>query len=1074
MKNYTVYHLHSDLSNGTMMDSATKYEAYIKLAKENNMAAIAFSEHGNVLQWIKKKLDCDKAKIKYIHGSEFYMASTLDEKLRETFHIGLYAKNWDGVKEINKLSSVSFQGKGEEWQPGTHYYYRPRISMEEIMNTSDNIIVITACMASILYKNTIESVSILETHEDKDEAKRISEKKIKDRDTFLSWLSQNKHRCFLEIQYHKDKDQINYNKMLYEWSKQYKIPMIAGTDTHSSNETTEEIRKVLQASKNIRFEEEEAFDLKFKSYDEIVQMFEKQNCLPKEVYLEAIENTNVFADMIEHFDLDFSHKYPKISDKPEQDLKNRINIGVKRRGIPNWNKEKREQYYQRLHEEFDVFKKLGMLDYVLLVDDIIVFCRENGISTAPRGSCNGSLIFWALGITDIDSIKFNLPFFRFANPERVSLGDVDIDMSGSNRPLVKDFLYNYKGIQGSAIVTFQTFALRGAVRSIGRGLGYGIELVDEVAKDIDEIDEEDEYGEIKKITTFNNKEKWLKKYPKWIELSHETLGIIENTSVHACGFVATNRNIDEEIGTYLDGHSRWEISQNNMKAIDAINFVKMDFLVVDNVQLIEDTCKLAGVPILDNDTIDFEDDAVWDEMLKSGLGIFQFEKTGWRFLKKTLENYKKNPEKFKGMSRLDILTALNGIIRPAGDSIREDFVQGEMHDNGHPAINEFLSSTLGNCIFQEQIMLFLYIFCGYSMAQSDIVRRGIAKKDGTEQLLPAIEAGFNKFMAENYDIKEEESKPIIDKFLQIVLDASDYGFSTNHSCPYSILGYKGAYLRHYYPLEFLTIQFSINEGKTDKTYNINKFRKEHTNIELYSIKFRKSQSQYTIDKENNAIYKGMKSIKYLNQQISEELYKLRENKYDDFVDLVRDIKENTSCDKRQMEILIKLNYFDEFGESKSLFDLYDLMHSGSGFKYDKKHKEATKEKRIELLKEKLKEILSKNEKFTIKEKLEFDLEYLGYMQQTENVSKNKLFIVEIETKYSPKATCYCILTGETKIFKIGKRDYNKKPIKTGDIISVFKYDKKQKTMKNPDENSEKKFIPVEGFDWWIEDYDVEK
>lgn len=1018
LNNYVLQHLHSTMSNGTMMDSSTNFQKYIDLAVENNMTAIAFSEHGNVFNWIQKKMACDKVGIKYIHGEEFYSTTTINEKIRETFHICLYSKNWEGVKELNKLSSKSFN------KEDNHYYYRPRISLEEIMNTSQNIIISTACLASILWVKKEELIV----------------------EKFLEWMSKNKDRCFLEIQYHNCSEQKEYNLLLYKHSKKYDLRLLVGTDTHAADEEDAELRKILQLSKGIKFPEEESFDLTFKTYNELVQEFKNQNCLPEEVYLEAINNTNVFANMVENFELDMSYKYPKIYDTPEPELKNRINIGVANRKLNLWDQKKKKKYYNRIKEEFAVFEQLNMLDYILLLDDIINFCKKNNISVAPRGSCNGSLILWALGITNIDSIRFDLPFFRFCNPERVSLGDVDVDMASIKRPLVKDFLYTYPNIQGSAIITFQTYALRGAIKGIGRGLGIPLSEVEAISADIDEINEEDDKGEIKKNTTFHNKEKWETKYPKLLSMAYRCLGVIENVSTHACGFVATDRNIDEEIGTFKTDKCQWVISQNNMKCIDAINFVKMDFLGVDNVQIVEDTCRLAGIPILDNDIIDFEDINVWNEMLKSGLGIFQFEKTGWRHLKHTLENFKEFQKQVEGISRLDVMTALNGIIRPAGDSIRDDFILGKPYKSGMKEIDDFLKETLSYCIYQEQIMMWLYNFCGYSMAQSDIVRRGIAKKYGTEKLIPEIEKGFINYCQKTYpQYGNEYLRVVLAKFIQVILDASFYGFSKNHSNPYSILGFKCAHLRHYYTLEFLTVQFNINDGGIEKTSKINDFMNKFTDIKVKSIKFRKSKSEYTCDKDTNIIYKGIKSVKFLSEQVADELFELGKKQFNSFIDLIIEIMENSSVNTRQMAILIKLNFFEEFGGNKYLQDVYDEFLS----KYKKTYVAKTKIKRIEEIKSAISDL--ENVSFKIREQLQYEKEFLGFLQSTFDVDENYVYVSDLDLKYSPKVMCYYLKNGYEECLKMYKKDYKNDIFDKGDIIKLGGVVNRPKSKKVNDE-----------------------
>ncbi|WP_440109929.1 PHP domain-containing protein [Paenibacillus sp. QZ-Y1] len=1046
-KNYTVYHLHSDLSNGTMMDASSKYIDYILKAKSLGMKAIAFSEHGNVYNWISKKISCDEHGLKYIHGMEAYITTTLEEKVREAYHLGMYAKNWEGVKELNKLSSDSFN------KEDNHFFYRPRVSLDEVLNTSDNIIITSACLGSLLNKKNDYVEKLIE------------------------FMVENKHRCFFEIQYHTDPEQVAFNQFLYQKSLETGVPLIAGTDTHALNEKRAKLRLVLQKSKNINFSNEDAYDLTFKSYKELVDMFNEQNSLPMDVVLEAIENTNRFADMVENFELDFSHKYPKIYNEEEKELKDRINKGVVARGVQLYPRDKKEEYFKRIREEFDVMNGMGNLSYFLLLDDIVKFCKSKDIGTSPRGSCNGSLILWVLGITDIDSIKYGLPFFRFLNPSRVSLADVDIDLSGKRRDEVKDFLYTYPGINGSAIITYQTFQWKGAIKAIGRGLDIPLSVVDQISKDIDEIEEEDgETGEAKMTTTFHNKEKWDKEYPEFMELVGEAIGLIENVSVHACGFVVSDRNLDEELGTFRTDKSKWPISQNNMKAVDTANFVKMDLLVVDNVQMVEDVCLLAGIDKLNNDQINFEDENVWNEMKKSGLGIFQFEKTGWRYLNESLNNFDKFEENSGGkMSRLDMMTALNGIIRPSGDSIRDDFVKGIPHDNGMKEINSFLGKTLGYLIYQEQIMTWLNEFCAYDMAQSDMVRRAISKKGGTEKLTPEIKKGFMDYCLGEFDYDIDHLDYVVDENLKVIKDASDYGFSENHSCPYSILGFKGAYLRHYHPLEFITVQLIINENKQEKTTKIVEFMKTNTDIRILPIKFRKSRSGYIMSKSENAIYKGIKSIKDLSEVVAEELYSLKDNTYRSFIDLLIDINDNTKTNKTQTLILIKLNFFSEFGRISELVQIYEEFYDG-GSKYKKTYADKTKVKRVEELKSKERQIKESNVSDMIpNEVVMFQEEYLGYTDAVyPNIDVKWCVVTELDTKYSPKLTLYNLKRGEKKVFKMDKKTFNNKDdslkICKGDLIEITSHKKKPRQV--PDGNGG--FRATDQIDVWITGYNKYK
>jgi len=292
MDNYTIYHLHSTLSNptcGNKADSTTDFQDYIDFAKEQDMKAIAFSEHGNQFRWQKKKQAVEKAGLKYIHANEVYLTEHNDRErglIRDNYHYMLLAKNWNGVKELNSLTSASFNKKDG------HRHFNPRITFDELFNTSDNIIMTSACLASPLYQAI------------KKGNKEMEEK-------FLDFFVKNKHRMFLEIQYHDHPEQIAFNQYLYDLHKNTGVPLIAGTDTHEINQEHLETRKLFLKSKGATYGDEDSFDLTAKTYEEVVGMFKKQNAIPQEAYLEAIENTNVMADMVEEFDMDYTPKYPK-------------------------------------------------------------------------------------------------------------------------------------------------------------------------------------------------------------------------------------------------------------------------------------------------------------------------------------------------------------------------------------------------------------------------------------------------------------------------------------------------------------------------------------------------------------------------------------------------------------------------------------------------------------------------------------------------------------------------------------------------------------------------------------------
>ena len=762
--NYVVYHLHSDLSNGvTNIDSITKYNEYIDYAASLGMKAMAFSEHGSVMEWTFKKEKIESKGMKYIHAEEFYITESLDEKIRDNYHCVLIARNYEGVRELNRLSSIAFN------RNDNHFYYVPRITYEELINTSDNIIICTACLASILASNNAL---------------------LKER--FIVFLTQNKHRCFLEIQHHNVDKQKNYNKALWHLSQTSGIPLITGTDTHALNEEHLRGRLVLQKSKDIHFDDEDGWDLSFKTYDELIEAYTKQNVLPMDVVKEAIDNTNKLADMIEEFTLDRTYKYPKLVDDSEAYIRQKIKEGIKTKGIdkyPNYN-----VYLEQIEREMDAYKHNKALDFIILEQDYKSKIKNQNINCGwSRGSVSGSIIAYILGITDVDSIKYDLNFDRFMNVERVSLADVDTDWFDTERYVVREHLFNDNRLNCCNIITFNTIQLKAAIKDIGRALGYTVQEAQAIA---DTTRKNEETGKEEIPEEIRNKHKEMFKYVDIV------IGTITSIGRHAAGLVVSTNNLEEDFGTLSLSTDPRPVSQIYMKEIDALNYVKLDILGLDCVGLIENTCRDINIPYITPDTIDFNDKEVWKDIAKDTALVFQFE-SGFAsdLLKQCLseETIKRVEEVNPNFSYLDIMSMASGALRPAGASYRNELSKGIFNDNGNKQLNDFLAPTLGYLVYQEQIIGFLNKFCGYTMGQADVVRRHFSKKTGTENDIPLIKSGFIKTMTTEYGVSQEEAEKIITNFLVVIKDASDYLFSRNHSIPYSMLGYTCAWLRHYYP-----------------------------------------------------------------------------------------------------------------------------------------------------------------------------------------------------------------------------------------------------------------------------------
>jgi DNA polymerase-3 subunit alpha len=1021
------------LSNGvTNIDSVTSYDEYVKQAKKWGMKALAFSEHGSVFQWVKKKLCMEESGIKFIAAEEFYLTSTLNEKIRDNYHCLLIAKNYAGALELNKLSSKSFN------RDDNSFYYVPRITIDDVKNTSDNIIVSTACLGGVLNKapDTI-------------------------RRDFFDWLRQHPDRCFLEIQPHLDPEQVKYNQLLYKLSQQTGLRLLMCTDTHALNAEHVEGRSILQKAKNIHFDGEDKFHLEMLSYNELVDLCKQQNALPMDVYLNSIEMTNIVADMIEPFELDYSYKYPHLwGDDSEWVLRDKIAGGIKWRGVdklPNY-----QEYLDRIEYEMKAYIHNGAIDFMLLMEDIITWCKTQGIFVGyGRGSCNGSVIAYLLGITEMDSIKHGLNFDRFMNTERVSLSDIDTDFPPSRINEVKQYIFNKHGLHCSDIVTFNTIAMKGAVRNVGRALGMPLDEVDAICN----VAEQDEDG-------------CRSKYPELFKYVDIVNGCVVSVGNHPCGLVCSPVSIDDRMGLFTTSTDDVPISQINMKEVDLQNYVKLDLLKLDTIELINETCKLAGIERLTPDNIDINDGAVWNSIRDDTTCIFQWEgATGDRYIKQLLSD--SNIQKFKAFNPdIDYMTLLsvgNGAIRPAGASYRDDLANGVIRKSGNAAIDEFMKPTFGYLVFQCQIIQFLHEYCGYTMGEADVVRRHFAKKIGTDKDIPQIKAGFAKTMSERYNMSQEESDAVIADFIQVIIDASNYLFSLNHSQPYSYEGYVSGWLRYHYPLQFLTVALNINQSNGEKTDALTAYAHK-VGITINPPKFRHSRSDYLCDVNSNCIYKGLGSIKYMSSDVAENLYLLRDKQFKNFIDFLFCMQYlPTKPDSRQLDILIKIGYFSEFGKARALLEgvrVFNLFYKSKTIKLDKwiemcynvdvlrQHAEKMTDKTasgidnyaliLAILKQ------ESMPKTTIVDMLRWQAEFLGYVDGRDSKRDINDWLV-LDSKTTNYGTAwlrlYSLPHGVERQYKCNKKWWATHQCKSGDVIKAVLDDAPKWT-----KNSNGKFV----------------
>lgn len=1038
MSNYVCYHLHTELS---LLDSCTNFKLYVDKAKELEQAAICFTEHGNCYNWIEKKMYCEEQGIKYIHGVECYLTEKLYEypevpdewfeaqlgrdakevqeeygeileegkkKIRDNYHTILIAKNYAGLQEINTLIDLSTQED--------HFYYKPRLTFEEFKNISSNVIKISACLASPL--NKLRDESLIQYYD------------------------------YLEVQPHvHSEEQKEYNQWLYQMSLKYNKPLIAGTDTHSLNKYKAECRSILQRAKHITFTNEDEFDLTYKSYDELVNMFEQQDSLPKNVYLEAIENTNRMAASVEEFELDKSFKYAKCYDDDEAVLKKRVNERYAeklRKGIIT----KDPQYIANIKEEFRVFKKIGMLGFMLFMSDLVTWCWENGIPIGYcRGSVGGSTIAYLIDIIDVDPVVWHTVFSRFANEDRKELGDIDIDISPSQRHLVYEHIIDKFGTDKTAyILAIGTISDKGTIDEIGRALNYPLDEVVKIKKEY-EVDPE-------------------KTKENYKELFYYFDGLVNTAisqSMHPAGIIVSPVTLPDNYGSFWSDGKR--ILQINMEECHEVSLNKYDLLGLKNIEIIKDTCALAGIPYPKSYTINWNDEKVWADMITSPAGIFQFEGD---YAFKMLQSFV--PHKINDMSMI------NAALRPSGASYRDRLLAHEVNKNPSELIDELLKDNLGWLIYQEDTIAFLQKICGLSGSEADNIRRAIGRKqkDRLDAAMPQILEGYCKMSPKPRDVAENEAK----EFLQIIEDSSNYQFGFNHSTGYSMIGYTCAYMRYYYPEEFIAAYLNNANNEDDIRYGTELAKVK--GIKIHPVKFRHSGAKYTIDKVNHCLYKGCGSVKFLNDQVSNQLYEMKDGTFNSFIDFL-----NVSpLNSRQLSILTKLGFFEEFGGSQKLLriaELYDTYHGKKIIKKDKcnlpielieKYMDSETEKQYRFTPEGMDALLADlcslipDKDIPLQTRLQAEREYLGYISYTDPSRQNTAVVIDVNCKYTPKITLYRLDTASTIVAKLKKKSYEAMPIPVGSIID-FRLEKKNKWRKENDQ-----WVQINEYEDWLSWYNV--
>ena len=890
MAEFVHLHVHSEYS---LLDGMSRIKDLPVRAKELGMKAIALTDHGVMYGAVDFYKECKKNDIKPIIGCEVYVAprsrfnkeANLDNAYN---HLILLAKNKTGYQNLSKLVSLSFvEG----------FYYKPRIDLEILEKYSEGLICLSACLAGSL------SQAILRDDMQKAEEIALWHKKI------------FKDDYYIEIQHNGLRQQIMVNQKLIELARKLDIPLVATNDAHylkKEDSYYHEVLLCIQTGKRMSDEDRMRFETQefyIKSPEEMADYFSN--------FPDAIENTVKIAEKC-NYDFEFGVTKLPNYDVPEEYethldyFKDLCYKGIKKRYGENPN----EEVMSRLEYEISVIEKMGYVDYFLIVWDYINYAKSVGIPVGPgRGSGAGSIAAYAIGITDIDPLKYGLLFERFLNPERVSMPDFDVDFCYERRPEVIEYVERKYGKDHvSQIITFGTMAARMVIRDVGRVLDYPYAETDKLAKMIPmEVHITipkalEQNRELKELYESDDKVKQL------LDIAIKLEGLPRQASTHACGIVITKDPVDTYVPLYVnDGNIS---TQYTMNLLEELGLLKMDFLGLRTLTVISDTEKLVkqtrGITVeYDKNMNDPKVYKLWAE--GQSIGIFQFESQGMTNFMKELK-----PDCLE-----DIIAGVS-LYRPGPMDQIPRYIKGKQNPGHnvytHPALEPILNVTYGCMVYQEQVMQIVRELAGYSLGRADLVRRAMGKKK-LDVMAKEREYFIHGQVDENGKVivpgcvRNGIDEKSADKIFDEMAEFAKYAFNKSHAAAYSVVSYRTAYLKAYYPEEFMAATLNSFLGNLDKVpVYIDECKR--LKIEILKPDINKSFTKFTV--QNGKIRFGLGSIKNVGVAAIETVIKERNDngEFKSFTDFCERIQSGT-VNKKCVECLIKAGCFDEMNQTRA-------------------------------------------------------------------------------------------------------------------------------------------------------------
>ncbi len=885
MAKFTHLHVHSHYS---LLDGLPKIDELLDYTKELGMDSLALTDHGVLYGAIEFYKKAKEKGIKPIIGCEVYLAYEKMEQKRpnidnKRYHLVLLAKNEEGYKNLVKLvTKAHLEG----------FYYKPRVDEKLLVKHSKGLIALSACLAG--------KIPRLISAKKYEEAEKLA---LRYQEIF------GENNFYLEIQHHPHiKEQKTVNETIISISKKYGIPLVATNDTHYLKPEDAEAQDVLMLI-NTGADPNDPERLTIKSDDFSLRTQKEMEEAFKDTP-EAIKNTEKIADSC-NLELELGKTklpYYEVPDNktPDEYLENLCAQGLKNRFGENPNKET----INRLNYELSVIKQTGFASYFLIVQDFVNWAKQQRIIVGPgRGSAAGSLVSYLLNITSIDPIKNNLLFERFLNPERISMPDIDLDFTDRRRDEVINYVAQKYGRDKVAqIITFGTMAARAVIRDVGRALSYTYSYCDQIAKMIPfgfTLDKT-----LKQVAEFKNIYETDEQAKRLIDLAKKLEGVTRHASTHACGVVMSNQPLSDLIPLqYPTQNDENIITQYEMHSIEDLGLLKMDFLGLKNLTVIEDALSriyvVQGGKKINIENIPLDDKETFKLLQRaSTTGVFQLESSG---MKRYLKQLK--PTEFED------IVAMVALYRPGPIQFIPDYIDRKHKRKKieylHPKLKPILEKTQGICIYQEQLMQIAQQLAGFTLSEADVLRKAVGKK--IKSLLNQQEEKFIEGM-----IKNEIEKRTAQKIWQWILPFARYGFNRSHSCSYAMIAYQTAYLKAHFPVEFMASLLTSEKNDVERIAVLIEDCKK-IGVEVLAPNINESLKNFTVVPNENKIRFGLLAIKNVGENVIDVIVKeIKDNgPFGGIEDFIQRI-DSKDLNKKSMESLIKAGAFDKFSERNQL------------------------------------------------------------------------------------------------------------------------------------------------------------